>query len=166
MDTETLQWSTASNLPFPLAYASATICQNNIYLLGYGTIYNCNPRSVLTCSMADLLQSCLTPQVVWQVVAELPVRASSCTTLCGQLLAVGGCDNRFNYCTTAIHRYNPATDSWEIIGHMPTARCNTLVAVLPENKLMVVGGNICQIGINSVTDIVEIATDLKNSEQV
>jgi len=32
MDTETLQWSTASSLPFPLAYASATICQNHSYL--------------------------------------------------------------------------------------------------------------------------------------
>ena len=56
METETLQWSTASSLPFVLRYASATICQDCIYLLGY---YMSNePRSVLACSMTDLQQSC------------------------------------------------------------------------------------------------------------
>jgi len=56
MDTETLQWSTVSSLPFALASASVTICQDHMYLLGH---YSSNkPRSVLACSMADLLQSC------------------------------------------------------------------------------------------------------------
>ena len=129
MDAETLQWSTASSLPFAFRYASATICQDRIYLLGcHGSS---EPRSVLACSMADLLQSCrsqslgarlktLTLQEVWHRVADLPVRSSSCATLCGQLLAVGGCDDNFEN-TTAIHQYNPATNSWEVISHMSTA---------------------------------------------
>ena len=169
MDAETLQWSTASSLPFTLAYASATICQDRIYLLGYYT--RNEPRSVLACSMADLQRSCrpqslgarletLTLQEVWHRVADLPVRSSSCATLCGQLLAVGGCNDSSMH-TSAIHQYNPATNSWEVISHMPTARSATLVAVLPGNKLMVVGGNTCksddQIGTACMTDI-EIAT--------
>ena len=169
-DMETLQWSTASSLPFALVYASATICQDRIYLLGYGM--SNEPRSALACSMADLLQSCrpqtlgarletLTLQEVWHRVADLPVHSSSCATLCGQLLAVGGYDD--NSCTTAIHQYNPATNSWEVISHMPTARSDTLVAVLPGNKLMVVGGNTYIITgsfgiIGAMTDMVEIAT--------
>ena len=145
MDTETLQWSTASRLPFPLRYASATICQDRIYLLGYDT--SKEQRSVLACSMADLRQSCrssslgvgawlksLTLKTVWYRVADLPVTFSTCTTFCGQLLAVGGEH------TTAIHQYNPETNSWEVISHMLTGRRETLVAVLPGNKLMVVGG--------------------------
>ena len=161
MDTETLQWFTASSLAFGLAFASATICQDRIYLLGYdGTN---EPRSVLACSMADLIQSCR-PQSVgawlkamrtaWHRVANLPVRSSSCASLCGQLLAVGGSDNGFRNYSTAIHQYNPATNSWEVISHMPTTRSDTLVAVLPGNKLMVVGGLVERKG----TDIVEIAT--------
>ena len=89
MDTETLQWSTASSLPFALRNASATICQDRIYLLGYGR--GNEPRSVLACSTADLLQSCLpqslgarletlTLQEVWHRVTDLPVRSSSCAT--------------------------------------------------------------------------------------
>ena len=167
MDTETLQWSTASSLPFELQGASATICEENIYLLGYQT--RKEPRSVLACSMADLLQSCrsqslgarlkktLTLQAVWHRVANLPVCSSSCATLCGQLLEVGGCNDNFENFTTAIHQYNPATNSWEVISHMPTARSRTLVAVLPGNKLMVVGGN-TDASITSTTDDVEIAT--------
>ena len=128
MDMETLQWSTASSFPFALTFASATICQDCIYLLGYERSFD--PRSVLACSMADLLQSCrpqslgarletLTLQEVWYRVADLPVVFSSCATLCGQLLAVGG--RAENY-TTAIHQYDPATNSWEVISHMTTAR--------------------------------------------
>ena len=165
MNTETLQWSTASSLPFALRYASATICQDNIYLLGYDLNHG-KSDSVLACSMADLLQSCrlqslgarfkkLILRAIWRQVANLPVRSSRCTTLSGQLLAVGGCDENFENRTSAIHQYNPATNSWEVISHMPTARYCTLVAVLPGNKLMVVGGRY-RIGISY--DVVEIAT--------
>jgi hypothetical protein len=36
--------------------------------------------------------------------------------------------------------YNPTTDSWEVISHMGTPRCDCIAAVLPNNQLMVVGG--------------------------
>ena len=97
----------------------------------------------------------LTLQAVWHHVANLPVCSSSCATLCGQLLAVGGCGDKFKNVTTAIHQYNPATNSWEVISHMPTARSDPLVAVLPGNKLMVVGG---YTDYATDTDEVEIAT--------
>ena len=56
--------------------------------------------------------------------------------------------------TTAIHMYNPTTNSWEVISHMTTPRESCLVAVLPQNELMVVGGGTP----DGVTDSVEIAT--------
>ena len=153
MDTVTSLWSTASSLPFATAYASATVCQNRIYLLGYNTSYE--PRSVLAWSIFDLLQSCQsqslgrwsktfnqqqTAPAVWHQVADLSVCKSSCATVCGQLLAVGGGVESYENPSTAIHQYNTETNSWEVISHMPTARFYTLVAVLPDNKLMVVGG--------------------------
>ena len=113
------------------------------------------PRSVLACSIFDLLQSCQsqslgrrsktfnqqqTAQAVWHQVADLSVCKSSCATVCGQLLAVGGSVESYENPSTAIHQYNPETNSWEVISHMPTARYDFLVAVLPGNKLMVVGG--------------------------
>ena len=184
MDTETLQWSTASSLPMSLSggltmslssslhmsirYTSATISQDYIYLLGNNSTPNSISvlTSVLACSMVDLLKSCrsqslgarlksLTLQAVWHQVAQLPDCKSSCATLCGQLLAVGGCGDIFGNFSNAIHQYSPATNSWKVISYMPTARSDTLVAVLPGNKLMVVGG--CT-DILTETDEVEIAT--------
>ena len=129
-------------LPAACLLHSATICQDHIYLLGYGG--SIEPSSMLVCSLADLLQSCRSQSGarlnVWHKLSSLHDQSSSCATLCGQLLAVGGCDDTFRNHTATILLYNPATNSWEVISHMPPAQSYTLVAVLPGNKLMVVGG--------------------------
>ena len=36
---------------------------------------------------------------------------------------------------------SPTTNSWDLISNMPTGRYDCLVAVLPTNEMMVVGGN-------------------------
>jgi len=155
MDTETLQWSTASSLPFTLVYASGTISQDHVYLMGYEMSEA--PKSVLSCSVADLLQT-KDAATVWHRVADLPVHHASCATLSGKLLAVGGKDDSKNH-TTAIHQYFPATNSWEAVSHMYNGRSSPLVAVLPSNELMVVGGWSTKKDAGSqITDAVEIGT--------
>ena len=153
MDTESLQWSTASSLPHPLSSASATICGENLYLLGSYNQSDHATKSVFTCSLSVLLQSCqpqplgarsLSPAQesgVWQKTADTPVYLTTCTTLCGHLLAVGGHDSDRKP-ITAIHKYDPVKNSWTVISHMAIPRYQGLVAVLPGDKLMVVGGNV------------------------
>ena len=129
MDTDTLQWSTVSRLPHPLYSASATVCGDTIYLvggLGYST------KSVFTYSLDKI-------HPAWRTSTDLPVTDSTCVTLNGQLVAVGGRDSEGKY-SDNIYSYNTGTNSWEIISHMPTPKSWCLVAVLPDNKLMVVGG--------------------------
>ena len=58
MDTENLQWSTASSLPHPLSEASATLCGDQLYLLGGFDQSPERSKSVFTSSLAGLLQSC------------------------------------------------------------------------------------------------------------
>ena len=125
-------------------------------------------KSVFTCSLTALLQSCqpqsLGAQVktlslasgpkVWHQLADTPVTLSICASLHGRLLAVGGCDSDDKE-TTAIHMYNTTTNSWEVISHMATPRRQCLVAVLPHNELMVVGGFTLHSGF---TDSVEVAS--------
>ena len=53
-------------------------------------------------------------------------------------LAIGGKDSD-NKSTTAVHMYNPTTDSWEVISHMGTPRWGCVAAAIPNNQLMVVG---------------------------
>ena len=153
MDTETLQWSTASSLPHPLGQSTVTLIADRVYMLGGWDHNDKQSKSVFTCSLAALLLSCQPQSLgarlmnlslarrhqVWHQVANTPVTFSTCASLHGQLLAVGGCDSDDKE-TTAIHMYNTTTNSWEVISHMTTPRYQCLVAVFAHNELMVVGG--------------------------
>ena len=167
MDTETLQWSTATSLPHPLHQASATLCGDKVYMLGGFDQNDKQSKSVFTSSLDTLLQSCQPQSLgarlktlslaskpkVWHQLADTPVTLSACTSLHGQLMAVGGYDSDGKE-TTAIHMYNTTTNSWEVISDMATPRRRCLVAVLPHNELMVVGGLMTYVE----TDSVEIAS--------
>ena len=98
-------------------------------------------ESVLTCSLTELLQSSSSSSI-WHRVADAPAYLSTCAAVNGELLAVGGCD-KDDRVSSAIHKYNPIaiTDSWDLISNMPTAKYQSLVAVLPTNEMMVVGGS-------------------------
>ena len=153
MDTKTLVWSTVASLPRPYNLASAAICGDHLYMLG-GFDNKGRTKSVLTCSLTELLQSSSSSSSssVWHRVADVPAYYSTCAAVNGQLLAVGGCDEDYK-ATAAIHKYNPTTNSWDHISNMPTARFRCLVAVFPTNEMMVAGGLtfLCE------TDNVEIA---------
>ena len=131
------QWSTASSLPHPLSQATATLCGDQIYVVGGFDQDEATSRSVFACSMAILFQ--FNGEVVWHSLAGVPATQSTYASLNGRLLAVGGKDSSKSR-KSAIHAYNTTTNSWEVIGHMPTPCSQCRVAVLPQNKLMVVGG--------------------------
>ena len=154
MNTEALVWSTVASLPHPYSYASATICGGQLYMLG-GLDDKGMTKSVLTCSLIELLQSSSSSSLsIWHRVADAPAYYSTCAAVNGELLAVGGCD-KDGKPTAAIHKYNPTINSWDLISNMPTARYWSLVAVLPTNEMMVVGGTIKDW---KFTDIVEVAS--------
>ena len=172
MDTETLQWSTASSLPHSLCGELAAICGDRVYMLGGFDQSMKFTKSLFTCSLAALLQSCQPQSLgarlktlslasrpkVWHQLADTPVTFSTWVALRGQLLAVGGKDSDDKQ-TASIHMYNTTTNSWEVISHMATPRHRCLVAVLPHNELMVVGGITPDSDTSGYgTDTVEIAT--------
>ena len=153
MDTKTLVWSTVASLPHPYNFGSATICGDHLYMLG-GYDDKDKTKSVQTCSLTELLQSSSSSSLsVWHRVADAPTYLSTCAAVNGQLLAVGGCDESYQS-TAAIYKYNQRTNTWDHISDMLTARYGCLVAFLPTNEIMAVGGMIT--GRN--TDKVEIAS--------
>jgi hypothetical protein len=154
LNIENRQWSTAVDLPEPLKCHSVTVCGDQLYMLGgkHGLVPT---KSVYTCSVSALLQTCTQRSLVgtlkrapslsnsssgvWSKLPDLPVEQSTCVTFCGQLLAVGGMDSD-NKPTTAVYMYNQATNSWNVISHMATVRRRPFAAILPNNQLMIVGG--------------------------
>ena len=164
LNTESHQWSTAANLPQPMFCASATVFGDQVYLLGGISKNLTSPRSVYTCSVSTLLQdyprySRYSHKVyisIWEQVADLPVTQSTCESFHGRLLVIGGRTKDSGRHTTAVHMYNSTTNSWEIISHMTTGRYECFTAVLPDNRLMVVGGR--TDGVSDLTDSVELAS--------
>ena len=163
MNTDTLQWSIASSLPFPLSGASATSCGDRIYLVKGQGNNGISTNSVLISSLTDLLRSRINS--VWHLIADLPVSQSTCVTLNGRLLAVGGVvQKNFKSIYThlvfynAIYVYNPVTDFWEVTSRFTRARHSCLAAVLPGNKLMVVGGETANNKTTKLMDAVEMGS--------
>ena len=86
MNTETHQWSTAADLPQPMYRASATVCGDQLYMLG-GVVGGHYVKSTYTCSVSALLQSCAPNSLeakfqgtsledkarVWTQIADVPV---------------------------------------------------------------------------------------------
>ena len=154
LNTETLEWHTAADLPKPLTSSSIALCGDLVYMLGgvnedgdgTNSVYSCSLTSLLSStgptSLGGRLVSTLTRSSKgspWNRVADLPVINSTAVSLHGRLLAIGGKDSKGKP-TTAVHMYQPTTNSWEVISHMTTLRNQCLSAVLPDNQLMVVGG--------------------------
>ena len=133
LNTETLQWSTASSLPEAAYLPQMTTCGGCLYLAD-------NHSNVFSCSVKDLLQSTNSSDggSVWTRLARIPVAERSTLALRGRVLAIGG--KKYSSPTGAIHRYDVATNSWSVISEIPNPRSLVLAAVLPSNELVVVGG--------------------------
>ena len=90
--------SVAADMPGGMMCASGVICGDRLYVGG-----GRDSKSVYSCSMSELLQSCqsVSPTTqqkscstssVWNKLADLPkaiTRGSTLVSLCGQLLAIG-----------------------------------------------------------------------------
>ena len=151
MNTETLQWSTAAHLPQPVSCAPGAVCGDCVYILSLKN----HPKSVYTCPISALIQSCKSRPTadVWNKVAAPLVAWTTCVSILGRLLTIGGRDPNGTP-TTTVYMYNPDSDSWNVISLMAKPRYLCFAAVLPNNQLMVVGGE----SDYDTTDSVELAT--------
>ena len=168
MDIQTKQWSTASPLPYGIYRATTTLCGEILYLMGGDT--DSNGCSVLSCRFSDLVQSMqstrpstqkqpssstvATHSKVWHNIPDLPVRRSTCVTVQGKVLAIGGTDKQGKI-TTSIYELNTDNNEWSHKRDMNVARSECLATALPDNSILVVGG---LTGAKKETDETEIAT--------
>ena len=120
----------------------AAVCGDQVYIITTNNMY--------TCSGSALIQSRKSwfKSNVWNKIAAPPVAYTTCVSIHGRLLAIGGMDSLKLKPTTAVYMYKPTTNSWEVISHMKTSRYNCFVGVFPNNQLVVAGD----------TDSVELAT--------
>ena len=125
MNIETHQWSSAVDLLEPLFHSFSAVIGDRIYLQGGWGRDKTFTKLVFTCSVTSLLLSCSSKSLgtrflstlsrsnrttVWNRIADIPVTDSTCVSLHGKLLVVGGEDSE-NKPTSAIHMYDSTTNS-------------------------------------------------------
>ena len=126
-------WSHLNSLPRPLVKPSATICGNQVHVIGNNDDYPCSSDGY-SCSMQDLQSS---NQPTWTPLPRLPVADSTAATLCGQLVIVGGRQSDMSL-VNSIHQL--VDEQWINIGSISCGRWWCLVACPSPHKMVVVGG--------------------------
>ena len=78
---------------------------------------------------------------VWKRIADFPLSRGVTTTAMGdKILAIGGHDDE-HHPNGIISCYDRSNDSWRLVSELSTPRWGALAAVLPNGKMLVIGGN-------------------------
>ena len=140
------RWYKLTDLPQPLPLPSATICGDQLNVIGRDANgYSCSLQALP--SSDQPITSPLT--LSWKPLPPLPVRYSTATTLCGQLVLIGG--SRQDWLpVNSIHQL--VDGQWVEIDSMTTSRFRCLVVSSSPDKITIVGGDVALL---KLVDIVE-----------
>ena len=128
------RWYKLTDLPQPLNLPSATICGDQLSVIGRATIgFSCSLQALP--SSDQPITSPLT--LFWKSLPPLPVTHSTAATLCGQLVVIGG-RRRDRSLVNTIHQL--VDGQWVEIGSKATGRSSCLVVSPLPDKIIIVGG--------------------------
>ena len=165
LDTMAMQWAESVPLLEPLSSACAILCNSNVYLLGGWASEKMPTSAVHTCSVADLVGNARSTREktrdVWKKIADLPVLKSTAINYRGHLIAVGGVDV-MNRATTIVQRYDKASNSWVVIGHLLVPRGQPFAMVLPQYDVTLVIGGHKGYYINKIYEVEEVCFHIQN----
>ena len=133
---KTRRWYQLTNIPQPLIAPSATICGNQLHVIGYDADgYSC----FIPSSDEPITSQSIPHLISWRSLPRLPVTYSTAATLYGQLVIVGGMQGRSS--VTSIHQlvYKQWV-KWVKIGSMSSNRKDCLVVSPSPDRMMIVGG--------------------------
>lgn len=143
-------WSIlSSRLPQDFHSITATLCDDHIYVMdctGRLYAYSSPIHSILS-NLATSTRTEESSQHTWRPLPKAPnaLVESTLSTMCGQLVMVGG-HTEYRYPAT-VHIRQLYKGEWVTIGHMTMARCEPIVAVLPRNRMIIVGGNSVELAV-------------------
>ena len=140
------RWYNLSPLPQSLPYPSATICGDQLNVIGReANGYLCSLHAL---SSSD--QPITSPLTLsWKPLPPLPEEFSTAATLCGQLVLIGGC-RRGRSPVNSIHQL--VDGQWVEIGSMTIGRWRCLVVGPSPDKIIIVGG---KVSLDEIVDTVE-----------
>ena len=134
---KTKRWYELTSIPQPLTLPSATICGNQLHVIGWGDGkgYTC---SIHLLSSDQPITSQWMPHLIsWTSLPRLPVTKSTAATLYGQLVIIGGWQAMSS--VNSIHQL--LDGKWVVIGSMTSSKCECLVVSPSPDRMMIVGGS-------------------------
>ena len=127
------RWHQLTDLPQPLSLPSATICGDQLNVIGE----DANGYSCSLSSLPSRDQPITSPLTLsWKPLPHLPVKWSTAATLCGQLVLIGGRQGVSP--VNSIHQL--VGGEWVKIGSMASGRGYCLVVSPSPDKIIIVGG--------------------------
>ena len=127
------RWHKLTDLPQPLPYPSATICGDQLNVIGRdGDGYSCSLQALPSSDRPIISPLTLS----WKPLPHLPVTGSTVATLCGQLVIIGGTQDRSP--VNSIHQL--VGGEWVRIGSMVSDRYFCLVTSPSPDRIIIVGG--------------------------
>ena len=130
---KTRRWYELTNIPQPLHLPSATICGNQLHVIGHDNGYSCSIPS----SDEPITSQSIPHLISWTFLPRLPVTESTAATLYGQLVIIGG-KQGLSSTVNSIHQL--VDGQWVKIGSMSSDRRMCLVVSPSTDRMMIVGG--------------------------
>ncbi len=164
LDVNKKQWYTTCNLPYSIRRPSIITCGSDIFI---GGAYD---NKVYTTSLTSLLlnasryaengQATDTDHAsIWKPTTACPTSNVYLAELDGKPIAVGGLESEKSY-SKEIYMYNKDQDVWNSIGEVSKPQRFSQVAVLAEDKIVLVVGWTT----DAFVDTVEIGTIDRSQE--
>jgi N-acetylneuraminic acid mutarotase len=127
-------WTRKSNIPTPLAYASAAVVNGKIYVIGggsfggvsaYNSVYEYNPA-------AD----------TWKKKSDMPTARflGSATEVDGKIYVFGGGTTLTGESFSTVEEYDPSADTWSVKGPMRIPRAAHASSAVDGNIYLLSGG--------------------------
>jgi len=138
MSISELRWrEVATHLPFTMWNMSTTICNNEMYIIGYAGSDNMRYQAAYKLAVSDIENS-ISPKV-WKKLHSPPRARTTVVPYSYTPLIIGGNDNNFNS-VVDVSVYNVSIDSWSLVGMLKTPRAYSIVAAVDDNAIIVIGG--------------------------
>ena len=130
------RWYELTNLPQTLSFPSATICGNQLYVIGdYGGGYSCSLQALLS-SHQPIISRSILKNLTWISLPQQSVEYSTAATLREQLVIIIS-GQRYGTQVNSLHQL--VNGQWVEICSMSSRRRCLVVTASPD-KIMVVGG--------------------------
>ena len=145
------KWEAAARLPQSLAGQSVAVCSNEVFLVG-GLDEEGATVSVYTATIPKILSSCrffslftTTDRVgrIWKQLFDCPFSLMTIVCISEHLFAIGGQEvtKTTEQPAGLIWMYSREQNTWTPVQRLPSARQLCCAAVLPDHRLVVVGGD-------------------------